>query len=80
MITGSAAPALLSFLLFSYFRVCAFSIKRTRLSRKPGTGYHIVDRPHQLATEANMLNKHNIKVSYMIGVKLAEHLQEVLKN
>ena len=41
---------------------------------------HIVDWPHQLAKESNMLNKHNIKVSYMIGVKLAEHLQEVLKN
>ena len=41
---------------------------------------HTVDRPHQLATEANILNKHHIKVSYMIGVKLAEHLQEVLKN
>ena len=35
---------------------------------------HIVDRPHQLATEANMLNKHIIKVSYMIGVKLPKHL------
>ena len=32
MITGSAAPALPSFLPF-YFRVCAFSIQRTRLSR-----------------------------------------------
>ena len=41
------------------------------------TRYHIVDRPHQLATEANILNKHNIKVSYMIEVKLAEHLQGV---
>ena len=27
-----------------------------------------------------MLNKLNIKVSNMIGVKLAEHFQEVLKN
>ena len=27
-----------------------------------------------------MLNEHNTKVSYGIGVKLAEHLQEVLKN
>ena len=25
-----------------------------------GTRLHIVDRPHQLATEANMLNKHYI--------------------
>ena len=41
---------------------------------------HIVDQPHQLATEANVLNKHNTKVSYMIGVRLAQHLQEVLKN
>ena len=35
---------------------------------------------HQLATEVNMLNKHNIKVSYMIGVKLAEHLQQVTRD
>ena len=41
---------------------------------------HIVDRPHQLAKEANILNKHNVKVSYKIGVKLAKHLQEVIKN
>ena len=41
---------------------------------------YIVDRPHQLATEANMLNKHNTQESYMFGVKPAEHLQEVLKN
>ena len=27
-----------------------------------------------------MLNKLNIQVSYMTGVKLAVHLQEVLKN
>ena len=26
-----------------------------------------------------MLNKHNIKVAYIVGVKQAEHLQEVLK-
>ena len=32
MITGSATPALPSFLPF-YFRVCAFSIQQTRLSR-----------------------------------------------
>ena len=32
MITGSAALVLPSFLPF-YFRVCAFSIQRTRLSR-----------------------------------------------
>ena len=39
-----------------------------------GTRLHIVDRPHQLATEANMLNKHNnIKVSHMIVVKPAKH-------
>ena len=41
---------------------------------------HICDRAHQLATKASMLNKHNIKVSYKIGVKLAKHLQEVIKN
>ena len=34
MITGSAAPALPSFLPF-YFRVCAFSIQLTRLSWNP---------------------------------------------
>ena len=34
-----------------------------------------IDRPNQLATEGNVLNKHDIKVSYMIGVKLAEHLE-----
>ena len=27
-----------------------------------------------------MLNTHNIKVSYMIGVKLAEHLQQVTRD
>ena len=35
---------------------------------------------HQLATEVNMLNRHNIKVSHMIGVKLAEHLQQVTRD
>ena len=30
--------------------------------------------------QKQMLDEHNTKVSYVIGVKLAEHLQEVLKN
>ena len=52
MITGSAAPALPSFLQL-YFRVCAFSIQRTRLSRsleqaRTWTGYISRFLPKQL--------------------------------